>query len=151
MRLPTSVRCGTGDMVAGEDDPDSAGSEPSGSFVKPCGRGGRSGDSTARIWDLSARPEGGPQRTVVLKHSDKGNDKAKDVTTLDWNGDGSLLATGSYDGLARIWSRDGAPAARGLCTTQKWLPETGTRIRACLRSGNLLRCRACLPTRSPLP
>jgi len=30
------------------------------------------------------------------------------VTTLDWNGDGSLLATGSYDGLARVWRSDGS-------------------------------------------
>jgi len=34
--------------------------------------------------------------------------KSKDVTTLDWNGDGSLLATGSYDGLARVWRSDGS-------------------------------------------
>lgn len=26
---------------------------------------------------------------------------------LDWNPEGSLLATGSYDGLARIWTKDG--------------------------------------------
>lgn len=31
----------------------------------------------------------------------------KDVTSLDWNCDGSLLATGSYDGYARIWGTDG--------------------------------------------
>lgn len=31
-----------------------------------------------------------------------------DVTTLDWHPSGSLLATGSYDGAARVWSRDGA-------------------------------------------
>jgi transducin (beta)-like 1 len=35
------------------------------------------------------------------------NNKSKDVTTLDWNGDGSLLATGSYDGLARVWDANG--------------------------------------------
>lgn len=33
--------------------------------------------------------------------------QGKDVTTLDWNGDGSLLATGSYDGFARIWTKEG--------------------------------------------
>jgi len=29
------------------------------------------------------------------------------VTTLDWNGTGTLLATGSYDGLARVWNDKG--------------------------------------------
>ena len=33
--------------------------------------------------------------------------KSKDVTTLDWNLEGTLLATGSYDGLARIWDAEG--------------------------------------------
>ncbi|KAL6572481.1 hypothetical protein OROMI_013439 [Orobanche minor] len=70
-----------------------------------------SGDSTARIWTVdgpsSSNMENGPS-SVVLKHF-KGriNEKSKDVTTLDWNVDGTLLATGSYDGQARIWSRDG--------------------------------------------
>ena len=31
----------------------------------------------------------------------------KDVTSLDWNSSGTLLATGSYDGFARIWSTAG--------------------------------------------
>jgi WD40 repeat protein len=45
----------------------------------------------------------------VLDHP-PGDDssKAKDVTTLEWNPDGSALATGSYDGKARIWSKEGA-------------------------------------------
>lgn len=34
-------------------------------------------------------------------------ENSKDVTTLDWNSNGSLLATGSYDGLARIWDAKG--------------------------------------------
>jgi transducin (beta)-like 1 len=43
-----------------------------------------------------------------LKHL-KGalNKRNKDVATLDWNREGTLLATGSYDGQARIWSKDG--------------------------------------------
>ncbi|GFR43966.1 hypothetical protein Agub_g5109, partial [Astrephomene gubernaculifera] len=68
-----------------------------------------SGDSTARIWNLStSAAAGGSGRSVVLHHEAK-QDKTqgKDVTTLDWNADGSLLATGSYDGLARIWGKDG--------------------------------------------
>ena len=31
----------------------------------------------------------------------------KDVTSLDWNSAGDLLATGSYDGFARIWDSKG--------------------------------------------
>ena len=29
------------------------------------------------------------------------------MTSLDWNSSGNLLATGSYDGFARIWTTSG--------------------------------------------
>ncbi|XP_020522852.1 WD40 repeat-containing protein HOS15 isoform X4 [Amborella trichopoda] len=72
-----------------------------------------SGDSTARIWTISDGPcsattQSGPSKSLVLKHfKGRTNEKSKDVTTLDWNAEGTLLATGSYDGHARIWTRDG--------------------------------------------
>ncbi|KAK2985658.1 hypothetical protein RJ640_006921 [Escallonia rubra] len=72
-----------------------------------------SGDSTARIWTLADGPSSsnmpnGPSNVAVLKHfKGRTNEKSRDVTTLDWNGEGTFLATGSYDGQARIWSRDG--------------------------------------------
>ncbi|XP_062154641.1 WD40 repeat-containing protein HOS15 isoform X2 [Alnus glutinosa] len=71
-----------------------------------------SGDSTARIWtivDGSWRTgSNGPLNVLVLKHvKGRTNEKSKDVTTLDWNGEGTLLATGSYDGQARIWGTNG--------------------------------------------
>ncbi|TVU07204.1 hypothetical protein EJB05_47248 [Eragrostis curvula] len=71
-----------------------------------------SGDSTARIWTIPDGPCGYIQQATpvvhVLKHfKGRTNEKSKDVTTLDWNGEGTLLATGSYDGQARIWSKDG--------------------------------------------
>uniref|UniRef100_A0A2N9IYG1 Uncharacterized protein n=1 Tax=Fagus sylvatica TaxID=28930 RepID=A0A2N9IYG1_FAGSY len=66
-----------------------------------------SGDSTARIWTIADSAQNAPSNVVVLKHfKGRTNEKSKDVTTLDWNGDGTLLATGSYDGQARIWSKD---------------------------------------------
>ncbi|PIM97449.1 Beta-transducin family (WD-40 repeat) protein [Handroanthus impetiginosus] len=70
-----------------------------------------SGDSTARIWTIdgtsSSDVQNGPSN-VVLKHfKGRTNEKSRDVTTLDWNVEGTLLATGSYDGQARIWSRHG--------------------------------------------
>ncbi|KAK4274645.1 hypothetical protein QN277_017839 [Acacia crassicarpa] len=72
-----------------------------------------SGDSTARIWKITEGPinasiQNEPINVVVLRHfKGRTSENSKDVTTLDWNGDGTLLATGSYDGQARIWSRDG--------------------------------------------
>ncbi|XP_071925215.1 WD40 repeat-containing protein HOS15-like isoform X1 [Coffea arabica] len=72
-----------------------------------------SGDSTARIWSIgegqsSCSVENGAPNVLVLKHfKGRTNEKSKDVTTLDWNGEGMLLATGSYDGQARIWNRNG--------------------------------------------
>ncbi|XP_060173389.1 WD40 repeat-containing protein HOS15-like isoform X1 [Lycium barbarum] len=71
------------------------------------------GDSTARIWTIGDGPcnstiQRGPPNVVVLKHlRSRATENNKDVTTLDWNGEGTLLATGSYDGQARIWNRAG--------------------------------------------
>lgn len=80
---------------------------PTGSFLAS-----GSGDSTARIWTIadgsSRSTSNAPLNVLVLKHvKGRTNEKSKDVTTLDWNGDGTLLATGSYDGQARIWSTNG--------------------------------------------
>ena len=69
-----------------------------------------SGDASARIWQMGGirASEGlGPVR--LLPHGTGPRDrKNKDVTTLEWSSDGKLLATGSYDGVARVWSRSGA-------------------------------------------
>ncbi|XP_040565327.1 F-box-like/WD repeat-containing protein ebi [Lepeophtheirus salmonis] len=66
-----------------------------------------SADSTARIWYM----EDSQQWDIILKHG-KGREDCyipctTDVTSLDWNSSGSLLATGFYDGIARIWSTTG--------------------------------------------
>ncbi|KAF8101482.1 hypothetical protein N665_0205s0073 [Sinapis alba] len=69
-----------------------------------------SGDTTARIWSIPEGPlkSGRSINALILKHAKgKSNEKSKDVTTLDWNGEGTLLATGSCDGQARIWTTNG--------------------------------------------
>jgi transducin (beta)-like 1 len=84
-----------------------------------------SGDSTARIWTLPPGASGTAAQAslggaMVLRHvsgeggaegeaceAGSSEAKSKDVTTLDWNGEGTLLATGSYDGIARVWNSAG--------------------------------------------
>lgn len=80
-----------------------------------------SGDSTARIWPIpatfpapSSAAAAAAAQPIVLPHGQEKNGnaapltrKANDVTTLDWNPSGTLLASGSYDGCARIWTESG--------------------------------------------
>uniref|UniRef100_A0A0M3JYZ0 Transducin beta-like (inferred by orthology to a S. mansoni protein) n=1 Tax=Anisakis simplex TaxID=6269 RepID=A0A0M3JYZ0_ANISI len=77
-----------------------------------------SGDSTARIWNLKGSESASTssqtieENSLVLKHCIQKDDKQipppnKDVTSLDWNCTGDLLATGCYDGYARVWATDG--------------------------------------------
>lgn len=86
-----------------------------------------SGDSTARIWNMNENSPSPNQ--LVLRHCiQKGGTEVpsnKDVTSLDWNCDGTLLATGSYDGYARIWTTDGRLAStlgqhKGPIFALKW-------------------------------
>ncbi|KAK4337239.1 hypothetical protein RND71_043544 [Anisodus tanguticus] len=68
-----------------------------------------SGDSTARIWNLNE--SNSKKNQLILRHYIQKGDieipSNKDVTSLDWNSEGSLLVTGSYDGFARIWTTEG--------------------------------------------
>lgn len=66
------------------------------------------GDSTCRIWDV---PRPSPQATpgeppeeehIVCKHASA--QRKVGVAAVAWDPSGSLLATGSEDGIARIWT-----------------------------------------------
>ncbi len=75
-----------------------------------------SGDSTARIWPVpnirsSNTSNATAPQPIILEHvlnSEKeltyGRPKSNHVTTLEWNPTGQTLATGCYDGCARLWS-----------------------------------------------
>ena len=87
-------------------------------------------DSTARIWGIPNGGSGMASGEVaslhprVLNHGGGDDERSggegtggdgangdaghKDVTTLDWDPTGKLLATGTFDGQARIWDHDGA-------------------------------------------
>mmetsp|Transcript_13340 Transcript_13340/g.37558 ORF Transcript_13340/g.37558 Transcript_13340/m.37558 type:complete len:1067 (-) Transcript_13340:1264-4464(-) len=69
-----------------------------------------SGDASARIWQVNGPcAADGLGQVQFLPHGVNPRDrKNKDVTTLEWSSDGKLLATGSYDGVARVWSLKGS-------------------------------------------
>eukprot|EP01028_Stygiella_incarcerata_P005562 TRINITY_DN2338_c0_g1_i1.p1 TRINITY_DN2338_c0_g1~~TRINITY_DN2338_c0_g1_i1.p1 ORF type:complete len:475 (+),score=88.49 TRINITY_DN2338_c0_g1_i1:225-1649(+) len=89
-----------------------------------------SGDGTARIWEVPEGPVSGVDvPSVRLPHltgtSPAGEKSSKDVTTIDWSANGDMLATGSYDGKARIWTCRGLlqytlDAHRGPIFSLKW-------------------------------
>ena len=69
-----------------------------------------SGDASARIWQMGGtKAASGLGPVKLLPHGTGPKDKKnKDVTTLEWSSDGKLLATGSYDGVARVWGLNGS-------------------------------------------
>ena len=100
-------------------------------------------DSTARIWGIPNGASGMASGEVaslhprVLSHSGDGSSGDadgghKDVTTLDWDPSGKLLATGTFDGQARIWNQEGSlvstlKAHTGPIFSLKW-NKSGTAL-----------------------
>lgn len=46
-------------------------------------------------------------RTAILPHTASVGERFKDVTSVSWSPDGQYLATGCYDGKARVWDAQG--------------------------------------------
>ncbi|CAJ0583206.1 unnamed protein product, partial [Mesorhabditis spiculigera] len=69
-----------------------------------------SGDSTARLWKLHSldNVKAAENESLVLRHylgtlNAETKPANKDVTSIDWHKTGDKIATGCYDGFARIW------------------------------------------------
>lgn len=66
------------------------------------------GDSTCRIWDVPPSSSSSPlevEEHIICKHASA--QRKVGVAAVAWNPSGSLLATGSEDGIARIWTPSG--------------------------------------------
>jgi len=57
-------------------------------------------------WDSSEECEFN-MRSAIMPHSNFVGERFKDVTSVTWSSDGQYLATGCYDGMARIWDNQG--------------------------------------------
>lgn len=94
-----------------------------------------SADSTTRLWKVDNAQSkidvtDVSQKSIVLNHKRK--DHPTNVISLDWDPDGKLLATGTFDGITRIWNLDGQLVHELVHHTQpifsiKWNPS-GTRL-----------------------
>lgn len=99
-----------------------------------------SGDSTACLWKVPESADGVVSLRVsaTLPHfPETSTDPIKDVTTLDWNAAGTKLATGSYNGLTRIWNAEGELLSTlkkhtGPVFSLKWSPSGNYLLTGCV-------------------
>ncbi|KDQ20275.1 hypothetical protein BOTBODRAFT_62590 [Botryobasidium botryosum FD-172 SS1] len=83
-------------------------------------------DATARIWTIDSDNSDNGVSSKCLEHLAEGQEE-RDITSIDWSPDGTLLATGSYDGFLRVWKSSGEPHAtlsghRAPIFAAKWSP-----------------------------
>ena len=64
-----------------------------------------SGDATAIIWEIKDHKE--YVQHYILDHATQQERNGKDIAILAWNPSGTILATGCYDGTARLWTNRG--------------------------------------------
>lgn len=88
------------------------------------------GDATVRLWPFVNLDDVNEVAPIVLPQEEKENENGqqtlnRDVTALDWNIDGTLLATGLYNGQVKIWNSEGQDVVtlkehKGLIFSVKW-------------------------------
>ncbi|WVW84453.1 hypothetical protein I302_106487 [Kwoniella bestiolae CBS 10118] len=100
-----------------------------------------SGDGTARLWEFTSSSSSSPtghlkttKKPTVIQHKSIESSK-KNITALSWHPDGTMLATGSYDGVGRLFTPSGSlhnimTYGRGAINALKWNPSGSNIIMA---------------------
>ncbi|WWC95894.1 hypothetical protein V866_002761 [Kwoniella sp. B9012] len=99
-----------------------------------------SGDGTARLWEFTSSSTSPTSHLTTLKkpaviyHKSIESSK-KNVTAVCWHPDGTMLATGSYDGVGRLFTPSGnmhgiMTYGRGAINALKWNPSGSAIIMA---------------------
>lgn len=73
-----------------------------------------SGDGTIRVWDTTNYSQSPLMIRRCIQLGETDMKKSKAVTTLDWNYNGTLLASAYCDGFINIWTKEGR-LANTLC------------------------------------
>lgn len=82
-------------------------------------------DGTARVWQISDRAGNGEVPCLILRHTQGGAASAadikprkdkSDITRVEWQPQGQLLATASIDGKARLWHCSGSDTGKLMFT-----------------------------------
>ena len=92
-------------------------------------RGCRLGDPEALLWrqPASAAAPFEAFTPTVLSHNRPDSEKSCVVECMDWNMSGTVLATGSMDGLIRLWEPSGdltALTQNSACAEGVYLQNT---------------------------
>lgn len=101
-----------------------------------------SGDGTCRLWTVPDEgrwdPEEAKMTVKTLEHFSSNNPQessptanaqgSRDITAMDWSPDGKMLATGCFDGKARLWTTEGELIAvltqhKGPIFQLQWSPN----------------------------
>ena len=69
----------------------------------------RLGEPEALLWKQAEAPASASEAysSTVLAHNQADTNKSSVVECFDWNASGTILATGSMDGVIRLWDPSG--------------------------------------------
>ena len=84
-------------------------------------------DGNLKLWSLDSLGFVNPRPVAICSHVDTVGEN-KEIITLDWNPSGSVVATGTFNGISRLWASDGSllhtlSNVQGPVVSIRWSPS----------------------------